>query len=151
MALFGRAPTGIEKIEDPSLLSDQNTGTEWLDEIRPRMLRIHAELQAASDKIKEARVLEANARRASEVAQRHGLIRASTDDQPSYVRILYMAQSRRRGTLASTAMAHLGSTSTKYSQCALMQYCLRFRRTGRYRVSHRGSSSGGVNQRPLKM
>jgi hypothetical protein len=63
MALFGRQPFGIEHLENPSLLKVPGTGSEWLAEYKDKMLRLHRELQAASDEIKEARAAAANTRR----------------------------------------------------------------------------------------
>lgn len=74
MALFGRSPTKLEFLENPSLLPNRTTGSEWLDEIRVRMVRIHSELQRASDDIKKARAAEANARQRSELNHRAGHI-----------------------------------------------------------------------------
>ena len=88
MALFGRQPFGIEHLENPSLLKVPGTGSEWLAEYKDKMLRLHRELRAASDEIKEARATAANARRQHEFDSRSGRIRASTADQPSYVRMI---------------------------------------------------------------
>eukprot|EP00966_Prymnesium_polylepis_P147983 3418645-Prymnesium_polylepis.1 len=82
MALFGRQPFGIEHLENPSLLKVPGTGSEWLAEYKDKMLRLHRELRAASDEVKEARAAAANARRQHELDSRSGRIRASTADQP---------------------------------------------------------------------
>ena len=74
MALFGRPPTGIEFLENPELLPVKGTGTEWLLEVKNRLIRLHRELQAFSDKIKEARAAEANLRRLNEGSDRAGTI-----------------------------------------------------------------------------
>ena len=88
MALFGYQPTGIEKLENPALLAPTTTGSEWLGELRSRIVRLHREIQAASDAIKAARVSEANARRRMELDSRAGAIQPSTVDRPSYVRMI---------------------------------------------------------------
>ena len=97
MALFGRPPTGIEFLENPSLLPKPPTnGTEWLKEIRQRLLRLHKELQKASDDLKQARAAENNLRRASELGHspRGGTIR-----EGGWVRIL-------RGSKEDAAYIH---------------------------------------------
>jgi hypothetical protein len=87
MALFGHKPNGLELLENPSLLPETSTGSEWLREVRARLQRLHTELAAASDKIKEARTIEANSRRHSEVNHRVGPIVPG-----SYVRKLHGSQ-----------------------------------------------------------
>ena len=89
MALFGYEPVALEQLENPALLpTTAGSGSEWLNDIRRRMLRIHRELQTASDAIKKARAAEADARRRHEATSRSGEIKASTPYQDHYVRIL---------------------------------------------------------------
>ena len=98
MALFGYQPIGIEVLENPALLPKQPSGSDWLGEIRQRMIRIHRDLQKASDSIKAARAAEANARQRSEKHNRAGTIRASTAESPCYVRILKGTEDEARYT-----------------------------------------------------
>ena len=89
MALFGRQPYGIEHLENPSLLPRLATnGSQWLSEIRQKLLRLHKDLQRASDVIKASRVAAANARQRMEVDGRAGAIRASDATTDRYVRII---------------------------------------------------------------
>ena len=62
------------------------------------MIRIHRDLQKASDSIKAARAAEANARQRSEKHNRAGTIRASTAESPCYVRILKGTEDEARYT-----------------------------------------------------
>ena len=75
MALFGRAPHGIAQLENPALLSKTGSGSEWLKSVRRTFLRMHADIQKASDDLKKARADEANARTASELDPRAGQIK----------------------------------------------------------------------------
>ena len=75
MALFGRAPHGIAQLENPSLLSKTGSGSEWLKGVRGTFLKMHADIQKASDDIKQARAAEQNARTASELDPRAGQIK----------------------------------------------------------------------------
>ena len=91
MALFGRPPTGIEFLENPSLLPSSTSGSEFLIEIKQRMQRLHKEIKQASDDIKKLNTDAQNLRRLNE-DNRTGSIIASTPDKPSYVRILRGSQ-----------------------------------------------------------
>lgn len=82
-ALFGREPYGVQHLENPSLLPDLSSGSEWLGEVKVRMQKIHGDIRVHSDAIKEARAKEANLRRRAELNKRAGRIEAG-----SYVRIL---------------------------------------------------------------
>ena len=64
MALFGHAPNGLERLEDPSLLPEpgDGDGETFLRTLRQRLLDLHAELKSHSDSIKKARADEENAR-----------------------------------------------------------------------------------------
>ena len=53
-----------------------------------KMVRIHRQLQQQSDAIKQARAAEQNARRKWEGQSKAGVIKPSTDDEPSYIRLL---------------------------------------------------------------
>ena len=83
MALFGRAPTGIAILENPALLPQLGTGTEFMTELRAKLIRLHVELQEESDNIKKARADEANSRRGNNNKQRTGIITPG-----SWIRIL---------------------------------------------------------------
>jgi len=83
MALFGRAPTGIAILENPALLPQLGTGTEFMTELRAKLIRLHVELQEESDNIKKARADEANSRRGNNNKQRTGTITPG-----SWIRIL---------------------------------------------------------------
>ena len=90
VALFGREPIGIEHLENPSLYPTPTDGMEFLSELRPRLLKMHAELQAASDAIKQARIGEANSREHSHTAtSRFGTILPSTSTQAHYAWLLH--------------------------------------------------------------
>ena len=65
MALFGRAPHGIAQLENPALLSKTGPGSDWLTSVRSTFLRMHSDIQKASDELKKARAAEANARTSS--------------------------------------------------------------------------------------
>ena len=89
MALFGRQPYGIEHLENPSLLPRLTTnGSQWLEEIRLKLLRLHKDLQRASDFIKASRAAATNARQRMEIDGRTGIIRASDATTDRYVRII---------------------------------------------------------------
>ena len=75
MAVFGRAPYQIAQLENPQLLPHDGSGSEWLQDVRARMTRLHNDIQKASDAIKEARAAEANARQHAEVDPRAGQIK----------------------------------------------------------------------------
>ena len=75
MALFGRPPTGIAELENPELLPKDGAGSEWLKEMRSRMIRLHADIVKASDSIKQVRADEANRRNHSELDGRAGQIK----------------------------------------------------------------------------
>jgi len=63
MALFGRAPNGLEQLENPALLPLPSSGDEFLKELRVRLMSLHKELQLHSDAIKLARTEEETARK----------------------------------------------------------------------------------------
>jgi hypothetical protein len=75
MALFGRAPHGIAQLENPSLLSKTGSGSEWLKTVRGMFVRMHADIQKASDDLKRAHAEEANARTSSDLDPRAGQIK----------------------------------------------------------------------------
>jgi hypothetical protein len=75
MALFGRAPHGIAQLENPALLSKTGSGSDWLKSVRSTFLRMHSDIQKASDELKKARAAEANARTSSELDPRAGQIK----------------------------------------------------------------------------
>lgn len=54
MSLFGREPYGLEHLENPALLPDMENGSEWLNEVKCKMMRLHEDLKKVSDTIKEA-------------------------------------------------------------------------------------------------
>ena len=90
VALFGREPDGIEKLENPALYPTPSDGNEYLKELKPRLTKLHAQLKQASDAIKQARVEEANRRELPRLGtSRFGTIQASTPDQPRYVWLLH--------------------------------------------------------------
>ena len=70
MSLFGREPYGIKHLENPAILPDDSSGSEWLQDLRARMIHIHRDLQVASDLIKQARAVEQNLRRRKEIDPR---------------------------------------------------------------------------------
>jgi len=75
MALFGRAPHGIAQLENPSLLSKTGSGSEWLKTVRGMFVRMHADIQKASDDLKRAHADAANARSSSDLDPRAGQIK----------------------------------------------------------------------------
>ena len=75
MALFGRAPHGIAQLENPSLLSKTGSGSEWLKTVRGMFVRVHADIQKASDDLKRAHADAANARTSSDLDPRAGQIK----------------------------------------------------------------------------
>ena len=75
MALFGRAPHGIAQLENPALLPKTGSGSDWLKSVRSTFLRMHSDIQKASDELKKARAAEANARTSSELDPRAGQIK----------------------------------------------------------------------------
>ena len=88
-ALFGREPTGLEQLENPALYPEGN-GHQFLDELKSKLQHLWRELQEHSDAIKRARIDEANARQYSSLATtRHGVIRASTPDQPRFAWLIH--------------------------------------------------------------
>ena len=117
MSLFGREPYGIEHLENPALLPDDGSGSEWLQDLRARMIHIHHDLQVASDLIKEARAVEQNLRRRSEIDPRAGRITAG-----SYVRIL-------RGSAADAAYlrkhGHGETWKYRYKVLEVRPHCVR--------------------------
>ena len=62
-AVFGRVPTGIEQLEDPSLLPDAPSKDMFLRDLKARMVIIHENLRRHSDVVKKLRMDEDNAAR----------------------------------------------------------------------------------------
>ena len=89
MALFGREPDGLEKLENPALWPDGD-GHQFLRELRARLTHLHDELRQHSDALKRARADEDRARAdARPNASRHGVIVASTPDTPRYAWLIH--------------------------------------------------------------
>ena len=88
-ALFGRAPIGLEQLENPSLYPDGD-GEQFLSELRNKMIRLHRTMRLMSDEIKEARANKANAADYSRLEHaRRGVVLPSTAQQNRYVWLLY--------------------------------------------------------------
>ena len=89
MALFGREPDGLERLENPALWPDGD-GHQFLAELRNRLTHLHAELRLHSDALKQARADEDTARRAARPTQsRHGTVTASAPDSPQYAWLIH--------------------------------------------------------------
>ncbi len=95
MALFGYEPFNFAQLENQSLLPAAGSGSEFLRETRTRMMRLHGEIQRASDALKQANADAANARQRLEVdsrargrIQKGGWIRIlrGTETDAAYVR-----------------------------------------------------------------
>ena len=74
MALFGYEPVRMEQLENPALLDATGSGSEWLSEVRSKLLALHEDLRRQSDQIKEERAAIANERQRSELDHRSGKI-----------------------------------------------------------------------------
>ena len=102
-ALFGREPNGLERLENPALYPADGCGNEYLRDLRGRLLALHKDLQAHSDKIKQARAQEENDRRYARMDKaRFGVVEASTPDDPKYAWLIHgsleqAAYTRRHG------------------------------------------------------
>jgi hypothetical protein len=84
MALFGRPPYGIEFLENPQLLPDFSSGSDWLRESGTIINRVQKDVRAMSDSIKEANAAAANERRRTEVYSRTGVIK-----EGQWVRVIH--------------------------------------------------------------
>ena len=90
VALFGREPNSVEQLENPALLPPVGDGHEFLQNLRGRMVEMHARLRKYSDALKKARAKEENDRHHSRVEHgKFGVIRASTDQESHYVWLIH--------------------------------------------------------------
>ena len=89
VALFGREPVGLEQLEDPSLYPETTDGDGFLHDLRGRMQAAHETLRSLSDTLKQAHADEVNARKHVMITGNHGIVEASTVDEPKHAWVIH--------------------------------------------------------------
>jgi hypothetical protein len=89
--VFGRAPTDLERLEDPALFPDGD-GQEFLASVKQRLMHLHQSLRLESDRIRNARAADKNTCEFARVEHaRRGTVRVSSWGGPLHLDAVRLA------------------------------------------------------------